>query len=1082
MQRARDWQDRSELKRLCEWWRDFPVEQSPYSPVGSNLSGICALIGIGGAGKTAIAERFLCLLPGGLDDPAAGVRVDRSLAPIRGLFVFSFYETPSTDLFFSELQQWLEGPPLSHGEHISSDFALLRLLRRQAAASPAWGPPSRLLIVLDGMEKIQDDSIHVGILGRVLDERLSKFLKTLASGLIPGIRGILTTRFPITDLDDARSAGQASHYFPVCVEGITDDAGIALLRSCGVDEAHASDNELRKLIHDCGSHALTVELAGGLLGEELLRGVGRSSVARLLATWDLPSERELQHAIQDAPDPNRRAVLLQERRFARIALCYRESLSRQRPQALALLDRICLFKFGASPDTLASLFTGPGKEETGGAHLARLNHAELADLLRILRNRRLLPRLDRQAGTWTAAQNLILPHPVIRAGFLKFIKPDEVARARAAIVEHVLAQLHVTMEDLRQLPKFQLWLIAPTAGKEALDKLEEVLHQLLCLGRWEDAFMIYHHAMGGYASLANVATDFVRGLSLTKELLEFYDRRSPERCRVLNDAGGFSRQIGTLRAAKAYFRWARAVCRTLPDPRREEWWIARRNLVNLEMRRGYLPQAGRWAIDLLHDLVRCGLPSDNEIRIETEVVSWGTLAITLFGRGRTSGALKAFRRAKQWEGKLHQSAPRFVGFTDLWAALARIRKGASEDLEAAAAELRQIREEGEFNRSRLVSDWANLIEARIELARGNLASAERALKAFQDCTAGTGEHLASLRCTITEAAIAWARKRTSPELLSRLTMAIADARTSGYSLYHIDLLLERARQYMLQGRPWLALRDVRIAVDKGLPSQRTRGYPALLAAADKRCDYRWGVLRGHLIASEALLLRAAQKLGRAEYDPLHENSLPTGIRKLISLARGWLTSLAAVAGGLPSERTAAEVALGLLASGRLTGLPVRQCFRPPEDPNQVFISYSHLDRDWMEQVRSRLSRLGHDIGIAPWSDQNIPPNADWEQELEAVISRSKLAILLVSRHFLNSEFIMYREVPLLLEARRDSGLILHWFLLEKCEYRSTPLSQIESVADPEQPLADLTEKEREQLLSRICQHVRKALRAPAKSA
>ncbi len=41
--RARDWQHRPEFDDLCEWWR-------------GGWGGVCALVGIGGAGKTAIAE------------------------------------------------------------------------------------------------------------------------------------------------------------------------------------------------------------------------------------------------------------------------------------------------------------------------------------------------------------------------------------------------------------------------------------------------------------------------------------------------------------------------------------------------------------------------------------------------------------------------------------------------------------------------------------------------------------------------------------------------------------------------------------------------------------------------------------------------------------------------------------------------------------------------------------------------------------------------------------------------------------------------------------------------------------------
>ncbi|MHC4407119.1 MAG: P-loop NTPase family protein [Planctomycetota bacterium] len=53
--RARDWQDRPQLEAVCRWWR-------------GGGPGVCSLVGIGGAGKTAVADRFLQLLPGATEE------------------------------------------------------------------------------------------------------------------------------------------------------------------------------------------------------------------------------------------------------------------------------------------------------------------------------------------------------------------------------------------------------------------------------------------------------------------------------------------------------------------------------------------------------------------------------------------------------------------------------------------------------------------------------------------------------------------------------------------------------------------------------------------------------------------------------------------------------------------------------------------------------------------------------------------------------------------------------------------------------------------------------------------------------
>ena len=101
--RARDWQDRPQLDQVCRWW-----------PTGG--AGVCALIGIGGAGKTAITDRLLQVLPGALP-PHPDVPKRPDLRPPQRLFVFSFYAAPNPDSFFAALGDFLgcrAGPAESH--------------------------------------------------------------------------------------------------------------------------------------------------------------------------------------------------------------------------------------------------------------------------------------------------------------------------------------------------------------------------------------------------------------------------------------------------------------------------------------------------------------------------------------------------------------------------------------------------------------------------------------------------------------------------------------------------------------------------------------------------------------------------------------------------------------------------------------------------------------------------------------------------------------------------------------------------------------------------------------------------------
>jgi hypothetical protein len=235
--RARDWQHRPQLDDVCEWWRGVDGIQGG--------RGVCALIGMGGAGKTAVAERFLKVLPGGLpEDP--GIPKDSSLPTPHSTFVFSFYNAPDADEFFESLQMWLEDTP--RVQTVLS-FGQMGFLLQKAQG----------LIVLDGLERVQDDGQR-GEFGRLHSPRLRDFLNQLASGNFSDVSVLVTSRFPLADLRDKNPR----FFHPISVNQIDIAAGVQLLRDRGV---RGTDPQLEPIVEQCGRHALTVDFAGGYIAE-----------------------------------------------------------------------------------------------------------------------------------------------------------------------------------------------------------------------------------------------------------------------------------------------------------------------------------------------------------------------------------------------------------------------------------------------------------------------------------------------------------------------------------------------------------------------------------------------------------------------------------------------------------------------------------------------------------------------------------------------------------------------------------------------------------------------------------------------
>ena len=65
----------------------------------------------------------------------------------------------------------------------------------------------------------------------------------------------------------------------------------------------------------------------------------------------------------------------------------------------------------------------------------------------------------------------------------------------------------------------------------------------------------------------------------------------------------------------------------------------------------------------------------------------------------------------------------------------------------------------------------------------------------------------------------------------------------------------------------------------------------------------------------------------------------------------------------------------------------------------VFISYSHLEKHWLDRLTPFLKQLGRDGNLDFWDDTRIKTGAQWPLEIEAALKRANAAILIVGPGF-----------------------------------------------------------------------------------
>jgi hypothetical protein len=142
----------------------------------------------------------------------------------------------------------------------------------------------------------------------------------------------------------------------------------------------------------------------------------------------------------------------------------------------------------------------------------------------------------------------------------------------------------------------------------------------------------------------------------------------------------------------------------------------------------------------------------------------------------------------------------------------------------------------------------------------------------------------------------------------------------------------------------------------------------------------------------------------------------------------------------------------------------------------IFFSYSHDDKKWLEQIKLALAPATRSGLISEWDDTQIQPGAKWREEIQAALASAKVAVLLVSNTFLNSEFIASEELPALLEAAKDDGVVICPVVLEDCLYDYSALKDYQAANDISKPLIALSAAKRNEAISKIARKILEAMK------
>lgn len=440
---------------------------------------VVSLVAVGGTGKTALAERVLSCLPN--ENPF-------------GVLVWSFYKKPQTEaLLRAACEYFLGEAPKETGGLIE---------RLQHGLRDDSRPH---LLILDGLELIQATGRADRPRGALEDPLMKRFLRWLAAGRGTRTKMLITSRFPLLDLEDWRDQGFRS----IDLEDLDAAAGRFVLRRRGVK---GTDAELDALTESVRGHALTVDVLGLYLQRF---GNGDPQNA---AKFDLKAFGKQQKA----------------ERLGKVLTSYAEQLPDDERDLLA---RLSLFPRGVTVEHLAFVI-GAGGEIAGA--LVACDQVRLLNMLEGLRELGLVfVSVSREGRTYSA-------HPFLRDFFRTLLgatKPEQVHEA----VRSKLAP------GLEGRPGTN-----PPTDPADLDRYERLIEATRLAGDTREALRLYCAELGRYKNLGWVVGDDARGLRI---LSAFSSDGTPatagltlsasERAVLVGDWGMHARNAGDLTTARS---------------------------------------------------------------------------------------------------------------------------------------------------------------------------------------------------------------------------------------------------------------------------------------------------------------------------------------------------------------------------------------------------------------------------------------------------------------------------------------------------------------------------------------------------
>ncbi|WP_284619589.1 S8 family serine peptidase [Aquabacterium humicola] len=112
---------------------------------------------------------------------------------------------------------------------------------------------------------------------------------------------------------------------------------------------------------------------------------------------------------------------------------------------------------------------------------------------------------------------------------------------------------------------------------------------------------------------------------------------------------------------------------------------------------------------------------------------------------------------------------------------------------------------------------------------------------------------------------------------------------------------------------------------------------------------------------------------------------------------------------------------------------------------RLMCSYAHADLTLWEELQKHLAGLKRQGLLETWYDQEIDAGSEWEKAIKQRLEDSDVFIMLISSHFLASDYCWSTEMTRALERHNEDAAVVIPVIARPCDWEAAPFAKLEAV-------------------------------------